>query len=73
MRKCFMRLFKQKKFQLYDRIKILGEQLNLYLSNYCTEDNIGKINSGDSGLDLVGWYDFKEKNAGMITYFAQCA
>ena len=64
-------LFSPKK--LYDRIKILGEQLNLYLSNYCTEDNIGKINSGDSGLDLVGWYDFKEKNAGMITYFAQCA
>ena len=59
--------------KLYDRIKILGAQLGLHLSSRCTEDSIGRNNSGDGGLDLVGWYDFKEKNVGMITYFAQCA
>ena len=61
------------KNKLYDRIKILSEQLGLHLSSYCTLENIGNNNLGDGGLDLVGWYDFKEKNVGMVTYFAQCA
>lgn len=59
--------------KLYDRIKILGEQLGVHLSSRCTEVNIGSRNTGDGGLDLVAWYDFKEKNVGMVTYFAQCA
>lgn len=59
--------------KLIDRVKILSEKLKLPLTNYATEDEIGKNNTGDGGLDLVGWFDIGDDNSGKIINFAQCA
>ncbi len=59
--------------KLIDRIKKLSEVLNLRLSSLFDEAEIGANNTGDGGLDLVGWYDIFDNNSGKIINFGQCA
>ena len=47
--------------------------LHLDILKNITEEEIGKHNTGDNGLDLVGWYSFKDNAPGTMMTFAQCA
>ena len=64
-------IFSQNK--LIDRIKKLAEVLNLKLSARFDEQEVGHSNTGDGGLDLIGWYDIFDDNNGKIVNFGQCA
>lgn len=59
--------------KLIDRIKQLSEVLKFPLAPIFNEDEIGHNNTGDGGLDLVGWYDIADDNSGKIINFGQCA
>ncbi len=59
--------------KLADRIKQLSEALNLPLASIFDPNEIGDTNTGDGGLDLVGWYDVADGNRGKIINFGQCA
>jgi hypothetical protein len=37
------------------------------------EDNFSPYNTGDHGLDIVGWIPFDKNTPGFITVFGQCA
>lgn len=59
--------------KLIDRIKQLSEILQFPLASVFDEAEIGQNNTGDGGLDLVGWYDIADNNSGKIINFGQCA
>lgn len=59
--------------KLIDRIRTLADKLKLPLTALVNEDEFGQNNSGDGGLDLVGWYDIGDDNSGKIINFGQCA
>jgi hypothetical protein len=61
------------KGNLFTKIKTLSNMLDLPLNPQCTEDELGKNNSGDAGLDMLGWYNFNDKTSGSVMLFAQCA
>jgi len=64
-------IFSQNK--LIDRLKQLSIILNIKLSSHFDENEIGHNNTGDGGLDLVGWCDLFDENSGKIVNFGQCA
>lgn len=64
-------IFTQNK--LIDRVKKLAEVLGVKLSAYFDEEEIGHNNTGDGGLDLVGWFDLFDDNSGKVINFGQCA
>lgn len=59
--------------KLSKRIKQLSQILKIPLSPNFDEEEINEHNTGDGGLDLVGWSEFMDSNSGMIINFGQCA
>lgn len=52
-----------------------SKALNLTTSVIFNEnkEEIDSSNTGDRGLDLIGWFDVFDKNSGKIVNLAQCA
>ncbi len=59
--------------KLSDRLKQLSAVLKIPLSPDFDENEINNSNTGDGGLDLVGWFDIMDDNSGKIINFGQCA
>jgi len=61
--------------KLTDRIIQLSKSLNLPTSSIFNEnlEEIDSNNTGDGGLDLVGWFDVFDRKSGKIVNLAQCA
>lgn len=57
---------------LWNRLQQLSGFLKLHLTAECTEDNVGRHNQGDSGLDLVAWDDLGDGQPNFPFVFAQC-
>lgn len=57
----------------FENLQILAKMLNITLAHYVTKENVGRYNVGDGGLDIVGYVDLKDKEAGMPSFFVQCA
>jgi len=55
------------------KLKTLAKKLNISLTSNTTERFISKFSTGDSGLDIVGWYSFNDNVGSSIKLFAQCA
>lgn len=56
-----------------DKLKILSERLNIPLGSNATDSFISKYSTGDTGLDIVGWYNFIDEKSSSVKLFAQCA
>ena len=56
-----------------NKLQLLSKELNISLTPNSTDKFISKFSTGDTGLDIVGWYNFEDNMASSIKYFAQCA
>lgn len=59
--------------KLSARIRQLSEVLNVPLSPVFDDTEVNDSNTGDGGLDIVGWINFEDNNNGKVINFAQCA
>ncbi|MGV0046849.1 hypothetical protein ACRU43_13455 [Mycobacterium colombiense] len=56
---------------LFGKLKLLADDLGEIL--LVTEDEFERGNTGDNGLDVVGWVPLGDSSAGRITVFGQAA
>lgn len=59
--------------KLYDRLLQLSGVLKTPISSLLDEADINASNTGDGGLDIVGWYDVMDDLSGKVIIFGQCA
>ena len=57
----------------YQKVLNLCNQLHVSPKTNFTEENAGKNNVGDGGLDWVGIYNFPDNQFSQPTFFGQCA
>ncbi len=56
---------------IWTKLNILAKDLNEELR--AKEQDFSPVNTGDEGLDLVGWFPLDNKAAGTFVVFGQCA
>lgn len=59
------------KGKLWNKIKTLAEDLCETVR--AKEEDFAPSDTGDNGLDVVGWVPFEDKNSGRLIIFGQCA
>lgn len=55
---------------VYDKLKNLADDLSVKLR--VTREDFAASSSGDGGLDLISWYDFKDNTNSIPTFGGQC-
>ncbi len=59
--------------KLYDRLLQLSDVLKTPISSLLVKEEINASNTGDGGLDIVGWHDIIDNLSGKVIIFGQCA
>lgn len=68
-----MDIISSSKNKLIDKITELRDLLKISIHPYINEEEIGKYNNGDGGIDIVGYNDFNDDVETKIIFIGQCA
>jgi len=59
------------KGHIWDKLKLLADDLSCKIK--CVKDDFAKNDTGEAGLDLVGWVPWQDSASGRLLLFGQCA